>query len=111
MRYAHVLSPVAVRMLGDYYQLGIIILKAPAASSYVLHFLYHIHQVPGIIMTSDKTAPSYRICPIKRTLWVQVGNFFCSRGFVKHTYNRIPNEPIAPIVPIAVLRTATRNGR
>ena len=33
---------------------------------------------------------NYRIRPIKRTMRVQVGNFFCSRGFVKHLYNRTP---------------------
>ena len=32
----------------------------------------------------------YRIRPIKRTMRVQVGKFFCSRGFVKHSYNRTP---------------------
>ena len=34
----------------------------------------------------------YCIRPIKRTVRVQVGNFFCSRGFVKHSYNRTPNK-------------------
>ena len=33
---------------------------------------------------------SYRMRPIKRTVRVQVGKFFCSRGFVKHLYNRNP---------------------
>ena len=46
---------------------------------------------------------SYRIRPIKRTMQVQVGRFLCSRGFVKHLYNRTPQW-----VPIAVLRTADR---
>ena len=48
----------------------------------------------------------YRICPIKSTMRVKVGKFFCSRGFVKYFYTRIPQR-----VPITVLRTATRNGR
>ena len=48
----------------------------------------------------------YHIRPIKRTVRVQVGKFFCSRGFVKHSYNHTPQW-----VPTVVLRTATRNGQ
>ena len=34
----------------------------------------------------------YRIHPIERTVRMQVVKFFCSRGFVKHSYNRTPNK-------------------
>ena len=33
---------------------------------------------------------NYRIRPIKRTMWVEVGKIFCRRGVVKHLYNRKP---------------------